>query len=91
MTQALLRHIVRQGVYSSTDIAVLTPYAGQLQKFRGKFRNEYEIVLSDRDQEVLDKEGLTMNALDSEDEQAPEEARSGRKPLEKKNMSDLLR
>lgn len=91
VTQALLKHIVRQGVYSSTDIAVLTPYTGQLQKLREKFRNEYEIVLSDRDQEVLAKEGHTMNELDSEDEQASEEARSGRKPLKKKNMSDLLR
>lgn len=91
MTQALLRHIVRQGVYSSTDIAVLTPYTGQLQKLRGNFRNEYEIVLSDRDQKVLAKGSLTMNELGTEDEQASEEARSGRKPLEKKNMSDLLR
>jgi hypothetical protein len=70
---------------------VLTPYTGQLQKLRGKFRNEYEIVLSDRDQKVLAKGSLTMNELDTEDEHASEEARSGRKPLEKKNMSDLLR
>lgn len=32
MTHTLIRHIVRQGVYSSSDIAVLTPYTGQLQK-----------------------------------------------------------
>jgi hypothetical protein len=90
MTQALLRHIVCQGVYSSTDIAVLTPYMGQLQKLREIFRNEYEVVLSDRDQEALAKEDLTVNKLDSEDEQASEKARSGRKRLEK-NMSDILR
>ena len=32
MTHALVRHMVRQGVYSSSDIAVLIPYTGQLQK-----------------------------------------------------------
>ena len=30
MVHALVRHIVRQGEYKSTDIAVLTPYTGQL-------------------------------------------------------------
>ena len=30
MVHALVRHIVRQGVYGSRDIAVLTPYTGQL-------------------------------------------------------------
>jgi len=56
MTQAVLRHIVRQGVYSSTDIAVLTPYTGQLQKLRAKFRTEYEIVLSNRDKDLAKEE-----------------------------------
>jgi phage-related protein len=33
-TYALVRHIVRQGVYTSSDIAVLTPYTGQLPRPR---------------------------------------------------------
>jgi superfamily I DNA and/or RNA helicase len=57
-TYALVRHIVRQGVYKSSDIAVLTPYTGQLQKLRAKMRNEFEIVLSERDQEMLAKDGF---------------------------------
>ena len=32
------------GVYSSSDIAVLTPYTGQLQKLREKMRNNFELV-----------------------------------------------
>ena len=39
MVHALVRHIIRQGVYSSNEIAVLTPYTGQLQKLRAALRN----------------------------------------------------
>lgn len=58
MIHALVRHIVRQGVYSSGDIAVLTPYTGQLQKLRAAMSSDFEIVLSDRDQDALDKDGF---------------------------------
>jgi hypothetical protein len=34
MTTALVSHLVRQGEYSKSDIAVLTPYLGQLQRLR---------------------------------------------------------
>lgn len=87
MTHSLVRHIVRQGVYSSSDIAVLTPYTGQLQKLRAKMRADFEIVLSERDQETLVKEGF--EDLPTEDEQPP--VGNGIKPLEKKKMIDLLR
>ncbi|KAA8576957.1 hypothetical protein EYC84_006985 [Monilinia fructicola] len=60
MTAALVRHIVRQGAYSSSDIAVLTPYSGQLQKLRLHMRKEFEISLSDRDEEkTLQKKNLS--------------------------------
>lgn len=58
MTHALVRHIIRQGAYESTDIAVLTPYTGQLQKLRTAMRQDFEIVLSDRDQETLVRDGF---------------------------------
>ncbi|KFZ23214.1 hypothetical protein V502_02305 [Pseudogymnoascus sp. VKM F-4520 (FW-2644)] len=89
MTYALVRHIVRQGVYNSSDIAVLTPYTGQLQKLRTKMRGDFEIVLSDRDEETLARDGF------NEDTAATEEAQTSsgnrRKPLEKKKLSELLR
>ncbi|KAI4273758.1 MAG: hypothetical protein L6R38_006265 [Xanthoria sp. 2 TBL-2021] len=34
MTAALVSHLVRQGIYRNQDIAVLTPYLGQLQKLK---------------------------------------------------------
>ncbi|KAG4430773.1 hypothetical protein IFR05_013742 [Cadophora sp. M221] len=88
MTHALVRHIVRQGVYSSSDIAVLTPYTGQLQALRAKFHNEFEIVLSDRDEEALTKEGFIDGDLGGSNDLA---SQSEKKPLAKKHMSELLR
>ena len=57
MTSALLSHIVRQGVYKPNDIAILTPYLGQLRKLRSRLRKMYEILIDDRDVEDLQKEG----------------------------------
>jgi hypothetical protein len=55
---ALVSHLVRQGTYRSEDIAVLTPYLGQLQKVRRRLANSFEIVVGDRDQEELEAHGL---------------------------------
>ncbi|KAB5577473.1 hypothetical protein GE09DRAFT_988414 [Coniochaeta sp. 2T2.1] len=53
MTKSLVRHLVRQGEYKSTDISVLTPYSGQLQALRSALSADFEICLSDRDEEAL--------------------------------------
>ncbi|KAI9704956.1 MAG: hypothetical protein M1836_006736 [Candelina mexicana] len=58
MTAALVSHLVRQGIYQSDDIAVLTPYLGQLQKLRKRLSSSFEIVVGDRDAEELEREGL---------------------------------
>ena len=91
MVHALVRHVVRQGSYSSTDIAVLTPYTGQLQKLRTRMRNNFEIVLSDRDQETLAKDGFDASDEDAETDKQVSEVTSEAKPLQKKKMSELLR
>ncbi|KAK3317593.1 hypothetical protein B0T19DRAFT_294577 [Cercophora scortea] len=57
MTTALVRHLVRQGEYKSTDVALLTPYAGQLQKLRAALNKDFEVVLSERDLETLAQQG----------------------------------
>lgn len=91
MTHALVRHIVRQGTYSSTDIAVLTPYTGQLKRLRAKMRDDFEIVLSERDEETLVKEGFHTEEDFSETDQTKGQLNAGMKPLEKRKMSELLR
>lgn len=59
MTAALVSHLVRQGHYSPEDIAVLTPYLGQLQKLRRRMAAEatFAVKLDDRDMEGLDELG----------------------------------
>lgn len=56
MAAALASHLVKQGIYRSDDIAVITPYLGQLRKIRKKLSDRFEIVLNDRDTEDLAKE-----------------------------------
>ncbi|KAJ4367471.1 hypothetical protein N0V83_007054 [Neocucurbitaria cava] len=91
MVHSLVRHIVRQGVYQSSDIAVLTPYTGQLQKIRIAMRNDFEIVLSDRDKDALEKDGFSAEATPSKMEAPLKQQPHRRRPLEKKKLSDLLR
>jgi len=62
MVAALVHHIVRQSIYSSEDVAVLTPYLGQLVKLRKKLASSFEIVVGDRDEAELEKEGLDADA-----------------------------
>jgi len=95
MVHALVRHLIRQGTYSSSDIAVLTPYTGQLQKLRAVMRNDFEIVLSDRDEDALAKDGFTTVVVTDEDDEASftvsQDQDQRRKPLQKKKLSELLR
>lgn len=53
MTAALVSHLVRQGEYSQGDIAVITPYLGQLHKLRCRMELMFEICLNDRDLQGL--------------------------------------
>ncbi|KAF5861160.1 hypothetical protein ETB97_000534 [Aspergillus alliaceus] len=84
MATALVRHLVRQGEYRSTDIALLTPYTGQLRKLRASLSNDFEICLSERDLETLAADGLEK----FEDEYLEP---NGRKSLEKKTLLQTLR
>ena len=60
MVAALVSHLVRQGVYPSDGIVILTPYVRQLQKIRRILSesNELQVVVAERDQEELHKQGL---------------------------------
>jgi hypothetical protein len=54
MVVALVRYVVRQG-YSMQQIAVLTPYVGQLKLLRARLRSSHiMLLLDDRDVEALD-------------------------------------
>lgn len=88
MATALVRHLVRQGEYKSTDIALLTPYTGQLRKLRTSLSKDFEICLSERDLETLAADGFEK----LEDEVADENSdKNGRKAIEKKTLLQTLR
>jgi len=85
MAAALVRHLVRQGEYKSTDIALLTPYTGQLQKLRAALSNDFEVFLSDRDLETLEKDGF------EKPEEEETSAGRPRKAIEKKQLLQTIR
>ncbi|KAA6410498.1 MAG: NF-X1 finger and helicase domain [Lasallia pustulata] len=58
MVAALVSHLVRQGIYRNEDVAVLTPYLGQLQKLKQRLGSSFAIVVGDRDLEELETKGL---------------------------------
>lgn len=55
MAAALVSHLIKQGEYDPQDIAVITPYLGQLQKLRWRLGAEsaFGIAIDDRDLEEL--------------------------------------
>ena len=55
---ALVSHLVRQSVYQPDDIAVLTPYLGQLHQLRRNLASRFEITMSGRDIQGLEAAGL---------------------------------
>lgn len=58
MTIALVNHLVCQGTYKSGEIAVLTPYLGQLHLLRSRLQESFAITLGERDESDLENAGL---------------------------------
>lgn len=95
MAAALVRHLVRQGKYRSTDIALLTPYSGQLRKLRKALSRDFEISLSERDEEKLAAEGM-LDEDDNEDNKTkgrknPQNPQNPQKLLQKRSLIQTLR
>lgn len=65
LVAVLLSHLVRQGTYRAEDIAVLTPYLGQLQRIKKRLMSSFEIMLGDRDVEDLEAQGVKDDDTDS--------------------------
>ncbi|TWU73734.1 hypothetical protein ED733_000742 [Metarhizium rileyi] len=81
MTTALVSHLVRQGEYHKGQIAVLTPYLGQLHKLRNRMSSIFEIFLDDRDQDEL----ATLEA------DAPLGSKSSSKNVAKSSLLQTIR
>ncbi|EZG72218.1 putative NF-X1 finger and helicase domain protein [Gregarina niphandrodes] len=61
MAVGLVKHLVRQGVYGSKQIAVLTPYLGQLIKLKKALGSHFVIALGEGDQDDLLRAGLAAD------------------------------
>lgn len=55
MVEVLAHYLIKNGYDQPGDIAVLTPYLGQLSKLRDQLRRSFMLVIDDRDQEELDQ------------------------------------
>ncbi|EXJ87672.1 hypothetical protein A1O1_04596 [Capronia coronata CBS 617.96] len=79
MVAGLVEYLLRDGAYSQGEIAILTPYSGQLAKLHERLSITCNIWLSDKDREVLLAEELL--ALGEE----------GRTTKDEVAVSDMLR
>ena len=91
MATALVRHLVRQGVYASSDIALLTPYTGQLRKLRAALSSDFEIFLGERDVDVLAFEDDATSWEKLKPKPPPPGSEASYKPLQKKHLIKTLR
>lgn len=96
MIRAFVRHLVRQGTYRAEDIAVLTPYTGQLQKLRAALQGDFQLFLSDRDEDALAADGFDEGDSDVEtNDKLNSDSETTRitktQVLEKKALADSLR
>jgi hypothetical protein len=80
MVVSLVKHLARQGVYhGKEDIAVITPYLGQLRKLRQKFQTTFDLVIGDKDMEnILDDEEEEDDQLPVKNPLQKQEVRKGR-------------
>ncbi|KAF5980459.1 NFX1-type zinc finger-containing protein [Fusarium coicis] len=76
---ALVRHLVRQGEYKPKDIALLTPYTGQLCALTHALSKEIEISIGSDDSQ------------DSDEESECEEDTEDQKPMRKRPLSSAVR
>lgn len=63
MVTALVKHLYRQGTYKSGQIAVLTPYVGQLRELKSMLENEMALIIAQRDCETLEESEYTNLGL----------------------------
>jgi len=80
MTIQLVKHLLKQGYYKSGEIAIITPYLGQLRKFHHSLKSHFSVEISDRDEDDLANLEATMGA------ESPEPLR-----VERKALSDSIR
>jgi AAA domain len=80
MATGMVRYLIRGNAYSLGDIAIITPYNGQLAALHDSLKTTCSVWLSEKDRKALQDEGL----LEEPDDDGP-------RSKDEVNMSDLLR
>ncbi|XHG03912.1 hypothetical protein AWENTII_007198 [Aspergillus wentii] len=88
MVTATVRHLCRQGKYKPGEIAVLTPYVGQLQLLRDMLGEIVDLIIGEEDLEALD-DSERDNTSDKK-ERWPRQ-RDQQFPVQKGKLLDELR
>ncbi len=65
MVTALVRHLCRQGKYKPGEIAVLTPYVGQLRILRDMLAEVADLIIGESDLADLEASDLEVNGRDN--------------------------
>ena len=79
MVKQLVSHLSKQGCYGDGELAIITPYVGQLRKLRNELRNMFSVQLSEKDQEEVD----TIDELEVKGDSPPS--------VERKALSQSVR
>ncbi|KAF8250326.1 P-loop containing nucleoside triphosphate hydrolase protein [Wilcoxina mikolae CBS 423.85] len=83
---SLVRHLSRQGVYyGRDDIAVITPYLGQLRKLRKKLGSAFDLVIGEKDMEQIELED------EEEDASVPVQSLLSKQQVRKGRLLDGIR
>jgi len=66
MVESLANYLIKNGYDQPGDIAILTPYLGQLSKLRDRLSRSFMLIIDDRDLEKLDEnEAVEDNGNDA--------------------------
>ncbi|KIV98310.1 uncharacterized protein PV09_09844 [Verruconis gallopava] len=89
MTSALVRHIVRQGVYKSSEIVILTPYAGQLRKLQRTLSRSFEVILGRIDKVERPSTWPEEAAPNLQSNHSPHQRGDSEQPMQRKSKQVL--
>lgn len=79
MVAGLVLYLLGSGAYAQGEIAVLTPYSGQLSKLHQRLSSTCDIWLSDKDRDLLLSDDLLVHGIED------------RATKDKVTISDMLR
>jgi hypothetical protein len=93
MVTALVRHLCRQGKYKPGEIAVLTPYVGQLRILRDMLAEVVELIIGERDLADLEASDAEVVGRDGSNgrERPPQGQPQQQQMVGKGNLLDELR